>query len=450
MLKKDNLKQFSCELIFPEDTKYDASRQVFYGGIDKHPVLIVKAKSDSDVIESIKLAVENNLELAIKSGGHSFAGYSSSEGGIVLDLRQFNKIDINEKDKTVWVGTGVTAGELTTELDKYNLAIGFGDTGSVGIGGITLGGGVGYLVRKFGLAIDNLIAAKIVTAKGEVLEIDSENDSDLFWAIRGGGGNFGVVTNFKFKLHTLSDVYGGMLLLPAESSVLYEFIKLAENAPEDLSGIVNVMPTFPMPFVPKEFHGKLSMMALMLYAGDPKEGEKVLAPFRALAKPIADQLKAMRYKEMYPPEDPTYHPLAVSETMFVSNFDMSPASMIIEGLNSIDAPMRAVQLRVLGGAFSRVPVEATAFAHRKEKMMANVAAFYTTEEEKLERQQWVKNISQKLKQDNNAVYVNFLGPDDSDRIKDAYPKEIFDKLVKVKNTYDPENLFRLNYNIKAW
>lgn len=448
MFDKQNLQQFNCEVILPGDANYDQERQVFYGGVDKHPAVIIKAGTDADVIAAIKLAQENSMELAIRSGGHNSAGLSSSEGGILLDLSQVHNIDIDKEAKTVWVGSGVTAGELTSELDKHNFVVGFGDTGSVGIGGITLGGGVGYLVRKFGLAIDNLLAAKIVTANGEVLEIDSQNHTDLFWAIRGGGGNFGVVTEFKFKLHDLGDVFGGMLLLPAESSLLSKFIELAASAPEELSGILNVMPIPPMPFVPAEYHGKLGMMALMIYAGDPKEGEKVLAPFRTFAKPIADQLKQIRYKEMFPPEDPSYHPTAVSETLFVNGFDAEMSKTVISELESMDAPMRVVQLRVLGGAFARVPSDATAFSHRQQKMMANVAAFYTTDEEKQVRQNWVSNLSDKLKQGNNAAYVNFMGLESKTKSFEVYPGDTLARLTKVKRAYDPDNLFRLNYNIK--
>lgn len=242
---------FQGKVILPDSADYDKVRQVFYGGLDKKPAVIIEVADAKDISRAILLAKEHNLELAIRSGGHSVAGYSSSDGGIVIDLRHMRKIEVDTANKTVWAGPGLTAGELTSELDKYNLVLGFGDTGSVGIGGITLGGGVGFLARKFGLAIDNLLAAEIVAADGEILQVDDKNHPDLFWAIRGGGGNFGVVTKFKYKLHELGECYGGMLLLPATAEVISGFVDIAKRAPDELSTIANLMPTSPCPSYPR-------------------------------------------------------------------------------------------------------------------------------------------------------------------------------------------------------
>jgi hypothetical protein len=356
---------FEGKVTLADDPDYDQLRQVFYGGIDKKPLAIICVANAKDIQAAVALAKKHELELAIRSGGHSVAGYSSSDGGIVIDLRDMRKIEVDAVSKTAWVETGLTAKEVTDELDKHNLALGFGDTGSVGIGGITLGGGIGFLVRKFGMAIDNLLAAEIVTADGEILIADSQNHSDLFWAIRGGGGNFGVVTKFKYRLHELSECYGGMLLLPATPEVISGFIDIASHAPDELSTIINIMPTFPLPFVPQEFHGKLSVMALIVYAGDPEEGEKVIAPFKALAKPYADMTKPMRYKDIFPPEDGSYHPTAVSRNMHLNKVDVGLAQAAIDWLGKIDAPVKALQLRVLGGAMARVSEDETAYAHRK-------------------------------------------------------------------------------------
>ena len=438
---------FKGQVILPGDAKYDTMRQVFYGGVDKKPAGIICVTDAEDVTQAILLAKEQKLELAVRSGGHSVAGYSTTEGGMVIDLRDMRKVEVDDVARTVWAETGLTAGELTNELDKHNLVLGFGDTGSVGIGGITLGGGVGFLARKFGLAIDNLLAAELVTASGEVLQVDETNHPDLFWALKGGGGNFGVVTKFKYKLHELGDCYGGFLLLPATPEVIAGFIEIASAAPDELSTIINIMPAFPLPFVPKEYHGQLSIMALMVYAGDPKEGEKVIAPIRALAKPMVDMVKPMRYKEIFHPEGGDYHPTAVSRNMHLHKVDQAVAKEAIEWLGKIDAPIKALQIRVLGGAMARVPEDATAYAHRKNTLMANVAAFYETEAEKVTRQKWVDDFSAALSQGDNAVYIGFLGTTDQNRLLDAYPKETLERLTQVKATYDPDNLFRLNFNI---
>ena len=215
-----------------------------------------------------------------------------SEGGIVLDLSDMKGLDIDVDGRTAWAESGLTAVEYTAAVGEHGLATGFGDTGSVGIGGITLGGGVGYLVRKFGLTIDDLLAAEIVTADGRLLQVDADHHPDLFWAIRGGGGNFGVVTRFRYRLHELPGIVGGMLLLPATPDSVAGFIAAAEAAPDELTTIANVMPCPPMPFVPPEHHGELVIMALVAYAGDAEAGERAIAPLRALATPVADLLAA--------------------------------------------------------------------------------------------------------------------------------------------------------------
>ncbi len=438
---------FQGQVTLPGDSNYDEVRQVFYGGIDKKPAVIIRVINKEDVQKAIKLAKEKGLELAIRSGGHSVAGYSTTDGGIVIDLRDMKMIDIDTSKKTVWAETGLTAGELTGELDKHDMVLGFGDTGSVGIGGITLGGGVGFLARKFGLAIDNLLAAEIVTANGDVLRVDADNHADLFWALKGGGGNFGVVTKFQYRLHELGSCYGGMLLLPATAEVITDLVKLAQKAPEELSVIANVMPAFPLPFVPEKYHGKLSVMALMVYAGDPKEGEKATTPFKALAKPIADLLKPMRYKDIFFPEDNSYHPTAVSKNMHLNKVSLKLAEDAIQWLDKIDAPIKALQLRVLGGAMSRVPEGETAYAHRQNVIMANIAAFYEAEKDRPTKQKWVKDFSAALYQGDNAAYVGFLGPSEQGRLNAAYPDATLKRLKEVKSKYDPENFFKRNFNI---
>src|ERR671910_3890697 len=276
------------QVILPDDAIYKEARTVFYGGFDRHPAAIVRVKDTSDIARVVSLARESGLELAIKSGGHSLAGHSISEGGIVLDLSGMKNLELDTEGRTAWAQTGLTAGEYTAAVGAHSLATGFGDTGSVGIGGITLGGGAGFLVRKHGLTLDSLLAAEIVTADGELLCVDAETHPDLFWAIRGGGGNFGVATRFKFRLHEVDEIVGGMLILPATPDTIASFIAEAEAAPEELSTIANVMVAPPMPFFPAAAHGKLVIVALMAYAGEVEAGERATAPFRSLAEPIAD------------------------------------------------------------------------------------------------------------------------------------------------------------------
>jgi FAD/FMN-containing dehydrogenase len=434
-------------VIAPDDAGYDEARTVFLGGIDRRPAVIVRVADVTDVSRVVSLARETGLELAVRSGGHSSTGDCVSEGGIVLDLSDMRALDIDVERRTAWAETGLTSGEYTTLAGAHGLATGFGDTGSVGIGGITLGGGVGYLVRKHGLTIDDLLAADVVTADGRLLRVDAETHPDLFWAIRGGGGNFGVATRFQFQLHELDGIVGGMLFLPATPDIIASFIAEAEAAPEELSTIANVMPAPPMPFVPAEHHGRLVIMAILVHAGGGEAGGRAVAPFRALATPIVDMVKPMPYPEIYPPEDDSYHPTALTRTMFVDSIDRGVAETIVDHLEASDASVRVAQLRVVGGAMARVPAEATAFAHRASRIMVNVAAFYEGAQDRTVREAWVSEFAAALHQHDAGAYVNFLGDEGEGRIRDAYPGPTWDRLAAIKGRYDPTNLFRLNQNI---
>ena len=434
-------------VIEPEDAGYDEARTVFYGGVDRRPALIVKAANVHDISRVVSLASETGLELAVRSGGHSVAGHSVSEGGIVVDLGDMRALDIDVEGRTAWAEAGLTTGEYTTAAGAHGLATGFGDTGSVGIGGITLGGGIGFLVRKHGLTIDDLLAAEVVTADGEHLHVDAESHPDLFWAIRGGGGNVGVATRFRFRLHEVGTIVGGMLFLPATPDVVASFVAEAEAAPEELSTIANVMPAPPMPFVPEEAHGKLVVMAMLVYAGDVAAGERAVAPFRALATPIADMVRPMSYPEIYPPDSDDYHPLAAARTMFLDRVDRSVAETILDHVQTSTAMMAVAQLRVLGGAMARIPADATAYAHRKSKIMANLAALYEKPEDKPAHEAWVTEFERSIQQSDKGAYVNFINSIGEKQLRAAYPGSTLEKLRRVKAKYDPNNLFHLNQNI---
>lgn len=446
--------QVDGRVIAPDDDGFDAARQVMPGHIDRRPAVIVQATSVADVQRVIGTARDEGLDLAVRSGGHSAAGHSTTDGGIVLDLRQMTALEIDPHAKTAWAEAGLTAEAVTKAAGDQGLAIGFGDTGSVGIGGITLGGGVGYLGRKFGLTIDNLLAAEIVTADGQALRADADANPDLFWAIRGGGGNFGVATRFQYRLVDLPGIVGGMLFLPATAETVQRFVELADEAPEEMSTIANVMPCPPMPMVDEARHGKLVIFGLMCFAGDAAAGEEAFRPFRDLARlggedaPLADLVKPMTYPEMYPPEEGGYRPLAVATTLFLDRVDRPTAETMMAHLEALtDAPMRVAQLRVLGGAIARVPEDATAYAHRNSRIMVNLAAFYENEQERVARQAWLREFASAIRQSDQGAYVNFVGDEGESRVRAAYPGATWARLVEVKRRYDPTNLFRLNQNI---
>ena len=431
------------QVIRQQDEGYDEARTVFYGGFDRRPAAIVRVEDSTDVSRVVAIAREMGLELAVKSGGHSLAAHGTTDGGIVLDLSEMKNLKIDVSGRTAWAETGLTAGEYTAATGAHGLATGFGDTGSVGIGGITLGGGVGYLVRKYGLTIDDVLAAEIVTADGELLRVDAGRYPDLFWAIRGGGGNFGVVSRFLYRLHEVDTIVGGMLVLPARPEVTE-----AEAAPEELSTIANVMVAPPMPFLPEEVHGHLVVMAMLVYAGEIEDGERAVAPFRALATPIVDELKPMPYPEIYPPEEGDYHPVGSARTMFLDAIDLPVAETIADHLRASSAQMAVAQIRVLGGAMARVPAGATAFAHRSSRIMVNVAALYERPDEAPVHEPWLTAFAAALRQGEGGAYVGFLGEEGEERIREAYPGSTWERLADIKGRYDPTNLFRLNQNVR--
>ena len=447
--------QLAGRLVTPADADYEALQAVFYGG-DRRPSAVARVANAEDIAAVIGFARATGTELAVRGGGHSGAGHSTTDGGIVIDTRDLKRIEVDAEARTVWADAGLTAAEVNAEVAKHGLVIGFGDTGSVGIAGITLGGGVGYLVRKFGLTIDNVDAVELVTADGELVTADAEHHPDLFWALRGGGGNFGVATRFKYRLHELPQITGGMLVLPATAETVAAFMAAAEGAPEELSAIVNVMTCPPLPFVPEEHHGSIVIFALMCYAGEADAGEAAMAPFRAVAEPLGDLVRPMTYPELFPAEeappadesaDPSMVPGFAALTLFTDRIGPEESALIVERLGWSDAPMRVAQLRVLGGAMARVAPDATAFAHRQQRVMVNVAAMYAGPTDRVVKEAWVRDLASALSRGNGAAYVNFVNDEGPDRVRAAYPGATWDRLAAVKARYDPENVFRRNHNI---
>jgi FAD/FMN-containing dehydrogenase len=447
MLSTPQLSDLAGRLIGPDDPEYDRARTVVMGHVDRRPALIARAAGAADVARVVAYAREEGLELAVRSGGHSPAGHGTSEGGVVLDLSDLRGLEIDAERRTAWAETGLTAGEYTAAAGEHGLATGFGDAGSVGIGGIATAGGIGFLVRKHGLTVDDVLAAEVVTADGELVRADAGTNPDLFWAIRGGGGNFGVVTRLQLRLHDVGEFVGGMLILPATPDVIEGFLAESEAAPEALSTIANVMPAPPLPFVAAEHHGRPVVMALVAYAGAVEDGQRAVGRLRALAPPIADMVRPMAYAEMYPPEEGEYRPTAVARTMLIDRVDRSLAATILERIEASSAAMAVTQLRVLGGAMARVPADATAFAHRDSRILVNVAAMYQRPEERAEHDAWVTGLAADLRQGDDGAYVGFLGDEGPERVRAAYPGATWDRLAAIKARYDPGNLFRLNQNV---
>lgn len=438
---------FGGRIVSAADAEYDALRAVAMGGIDRRPGAILRPRTPADVAAAVRLAANAGVPLSVRSGGHSGSGHGVNDGGIVIDMRDMKGLEIDEAGRTAWAETGLTAGEVSAAVTSKGLAVGFGDAATVGIGGITTGGGIGYLSRKWGLTIDSVLAAEIVTADGAIHKVDDANEPDLFWAVRGGGGNFGVVTRFQFRLQPLAAFTGGMMILPATPETIDGFLAAAHAAPPELGTIANVMPAPPMPFLKPEDHGTPVIFAMLAFAGGDAAAAAALKPFRTLAAPLADMVKPGPYMQMFPPEDASYKPTVVMKNVYLGTIAPGLGETILDHLGRTEG-MKAVQLRVLGGAIAKVAPEATAYAHRAYPAMAHVVAFTDGDRDRAEKKAWVEALSKDLKPTaDGAAYVNFIGDEGEARVRDAYPPATRERLARIKARFDPANLFRLNQNI---
>lgn len=432
-------------VVVPHDADYDAVRTLVPGNYDYRPAAVIRVASAADVASVINFARATNLKLSVRGGGHS--GHGGTDGGLTVDLRGLAGIEIDAEARTVWAGGGLTAGEVTRAVEQHGLIVGFGDTATVGIGGLTAGGGIGYLARKHGLTIDSLLAVEIVTSDGDILIADADHHAELFWAVRGGGGNFGVITRFKYRLHPLPDFTGGPLVLPATAEVVAKFVARAEAAPRELTAITYVMTAPPVPFLPEALHGQVVYMCMMAYAGPAADAERALAPFRAIATPYADLVGPAPYSSLYMPEDPDFRPAFSVRQRFVDRFALDEARTMIEMVEQSDAMFRFGEIRVLGGAVADVAGDATAFAHRTAGIMTAFIAVSGSAEEAARHDLWAQRGIEALAQGDDRVYVNFLTSDWRDRIRSAYPAATWERLQRIKRRYDPENVFRGNANI---
>jgi FAD/FMN-containing dehydrogenase len=423
------------------DPGYDDARRVFPGHIGAHPTLIARVSGPEDIARVIAYAREQELPLAIRGGGHGLAGHGVSDG-VVIDLSALRSLAIDTERRTAWAGAGLSTGDYTAAVGEHGLATGFGDTGTVGIGGITLAGGIGYLVRRHGMTIDNLLAAEIVTADGQRRRVDAEREPELFWALRGGGGNFGVVTRLKYRLHPVGTVFGGPLVLPATPAVIAGFVAAAAAAPEELSAIATVMNAPPMPFLPEAVHGTPVVLATIVSAD-----ERALQPFRALAAPIADLIRPQPYPELFAESRPDHRLGIAARTMFAHNVTEGQAQAIFERLGQTAAPLAACEIRVLGGALARVPADATAFAHRSRRIMINVVAMHDPGAAREQHLAWVRGLADALDDGAPGAYVGFLSDEGEAGVRAAYPGETGERLAAVKAQYDPDNVFRHNHNV---
>lgn len=437
-------------VVAPDDAGYGAARAIEPGGVEQRPVAVVRPADADAVARAVRVARDAGAEVSVRSGGHSVFGLGAADGAVTLDLRGLDAVEIDVDGRSAWAGGGITAGAYSRAAGEHGLATPFGDTGTVGVGGITLGGGVGLLSRSLGMTVDSLLGAEVVTADGEVVRTDADREPDLFWALRGGGGNFGVVTRFRFALHEVSQVVGGVLLMPATPESVAGVIAAADAAPPELTMVVMVMPAPPMPMIPAEWHGRLVVMANACWSGDLDRADAALAPLRDVAAraggALLDGLRAAPYPSLLE-GGPEGGPLvATGRTFFADGLDEAAAAHLLEQLEGSDALMRAAQLRVLGGAVADVPADATAYAHRGARLVGNVAAVARDTAGAAGYRPWVDALADRLRGADGA-YVNFSLDGGIDVAQAAYPGATWDRLRDVKRRYDPQNLFRGNVNV---
>jgi FAD/FMN-containing dehydrogenase len=438
------------QLLTADSIEYEQARRTQNLKSNRFPKAIVRAASEYDVSLAVAFAREQGLPLAVRSGGHSLALYSVVDDALVIDLSGMKRVRIDPDERIAYVQPGATSGDLAVPAGEHGLALSTGDARSVGMGGLTTGGGIGFMVRKYGLAIDNLLAARVVLADGSIVTTSATERPDLFWAIRGGGGNFGIITEFTYRLAPVGQIYGGALILPATKEVIRGYLDYAKSAPEDLTTITNMMFAPPAPFIPEDKVGSLVLIILPVWTGSMEEGEKAMAPLRALAEPVADLVGPMPYPAIYTFTDFATEPHgAALRSMFSDDLSDDAIDAILDAMATASSPFALVQLRPLGGALSKVEKYATAFAHRdKDLMLAIINIWLDPAEDSAPHAAWTEALWAKVRGEGEGAYVNFLEEEGEARIRDAYPPATYEKLAKIKAYYDPENVFRFNQNIK--
>ena len=434
--------------IAPGDAEYELARQVHNASVDRHPGLIVRVANAADVCRTVGFAREGGHRLTVRGGGHSPAGHAVADGAIMVDLSEMRGFELDARRRRAWAEPGLTAGEYTRAAAAHGLATPFGDTASVGIAGITLSGGIGFLARKHGLTIDHLVSVELVTADGSLLAVSETSHPDLFWAVRGGGGNFGIVTRLQYALQPVDLVLGGALFLPATRDVLRGLVPIAASAPEELTTIALLMPAPPLPFIPADAHGRPTIAILLVYAGDVEDGQRAVAPFRALARPIADVVRPMPYPAIYElTAEAGRRTPSVQRSLLLDALEDSKVETILARMAAPSSPLAMTQIRVLGGAMARVPNAATAFGHRGRSIMVTVITPFADVAERDRHVAWTQDYADALGLHDAGAYAGFLDDEGEARVRSAYPAATYARLAEIKRRYDPDNVFRANQNI---
>lgn len=437
-------------LLTPSAAAFAETAALFVAGPARTPAAIARVRTTEEVVAVLAVAREAGLPLAVRGGGHHQARHGLVDGGIVLDLRLMDGVEIDTEARVGHAQGGVLAGAYTAAAGAYGLATGFGDAGTVGVGGITLGGGIGFLSRHDGLTVDNLLGAEVVLADGRVVQANADENPDLYWALRGGGGNFGVVTRLDLRLREIGTVTGGMMMWEPTPDALATVLRTFAEGPDEFAGMVNVMIAPPAPMVPAELRGKPVIMALLVHSGTAAEAEEVLAPLRALG-PVLAGVQEMPYPAMFEGEGgPPSGAVGDARTGFLGSGAWSPdeawAAAAIDAVSTAGGPA-ALNIRAMGGAIGRVDPAATAFAHRDPAFMVTVYKGAPSVEAFSAASEWVASTAEALGVSGRG-YVNFMGTATEQDVHNAYPEATLERLREVKRAYDPGNLFASNHNVR--
>jgi FAD/FMN-containing dehydrogenase len=449
----DSLRQqVRGDVIAPEDAGYDEARAIRNAMIDKHPAAVTRPVNAGDVIAAVNFARESHLPLAIRGGGHSVPGFGTCDDGIVIDMSRMRGVRVNPEKRTARADGGATWGDFNSATNAFGLATTGGIISTTGVAGLTLGGGIGYLARGFGLSLDNLVSADVVTADGKFLIASDKENPDLFWAIRGGGGNFGVVTSFEFRLHPVKDIYGGPMFFELKyARDLLEFFRdYIKTAPEEMGMFPAFQIAPPLPFIPEKRHGDTFALMVGCWAGPVSEGEKALKPLHDVAPVFAEHVGAMPYPALnsafdglYPPDLQHYW-----KANFVKELTDAAIDAHVEHGSKVPAMTSTMHIYPINGAVHRVASDDTAFAYRDANFATVIAGMWPDRAQNTANIKWVRDYYDATAPlSEEGGYINFMAEDDQSRIKANY-KGNYNRLVQAKKKYDPDNLFHVNQNIK--
>lgn len=440
------------QVLTAEDEGYGEARTVHNGMFDRWPLAVLRAEQVADVIAGVNFARDNGLDLSIRDGGHSAPGFGTNDGGLVIDLSPMRTVRVDPRSKTAWADAGATWGDFNHATHAFGLATTGGIISTTGITGLTLGGGIGYLARRCGLSIDNLLSAEVVTADGKFLTASERENEDLFWGLRGGGGNFGVVTSLEYRLHDVDQIFAGPIFYNLEdaAALISMFDEFIEDAPEEFGGFPAFQVAPPLPFIPEERHGDTLALAVVQWAGPLEEAQRALQPFWDVAPVVANGTGPMPYPALNSAFDALYPKgiRAYWKGAFVKELPSEAIPVLVEHGSQVPEISATMHMYPINGACHRVESTDTAFAYRDAKYGLVFLASWTDPTKDAERIQWVRDYYQAISPyAEPGGYINFMQDDDYDKIQDNY-RENYDRLVQVKRTYDPGNLFHVNQNIK--